>query len=151
MRVIDDRRALLIAIVLAIVMVPVQYFLFLYLGGAITFTLVDAIIGLGLKPHVSWLMRSANAVIWSGILGVLFGVPLGLAAKAHVVRYWFVFVIAATVAYAVLSLWSELGFGAALMTWGMPEYWLYFVGVLCFASAMPWIQRQLAWCACAAP
>jgi uncharacterized membrane protein YeaQ/YmgE (transglycosylase-associated protein family) len=151
MRFFDDRRGLLTAICLGLVFSPLQSLLFVTFGGAITTTLVDSIVGLGLKPHVYWLMRSANAVIWFALFGILFGVPLGLGVKAHVIRYWLVFVLAVTGANVVLSLWSEIGLGAVLVTWGLPEYWLYLVAVLCFASATPWVQRQFAAGASAAP
>ncbi len=151
MRALDERSALLTTVVLAIAYLPVQSFLFLKLGGVITGTVVKTILGLGLKAQVFWLMRSANSAIWFAILGILFGVPLSLAAKTHVVRYWFAFVIVAIALHVVLSLWSPLGLHAALMAWGIPEYWLYFVGVLCFASVTPWVQRQFTKSANAAP
>jgi hypothetical protein len=144
MRSPSNYLPLLVSIVLGVAFLHVQSFLLVELGGPITVTLVESIVHLGLKPHVSLLMRSSNAVIWFAISGIVFGIPLGGVAKTRILRYWLVFVAAASLTHGVLSYWSEFGLGTLLSTWALPEYWVYLLGVLCFASLTPWIQRRIA-------
>jgi hypothetical protein len=114
-------------------------------------SLVDSMLALGLKSHLSWLTPIFSAVVWSLIVGATLGIPLGLFVHGHILRYWLIYVAAASLFYALLAFWSEFGLSILLAEWGLPEYWLTMLAVLCFAWLSPRLQRRVLRTAGVAP
>jgi hypothetical protein len=113
--------------------------------------LVDSMLALGLKSHLSWLAPILSAVVWSLMVGATLGIPLGLFVQEHILRYWLIYVAAASLFYVLLAYWSEFGLSILLVEWGLPEYWLTMLAVLCFAWLSPRLQRRVLRTASVAP
>lgn len=80
------------------------------------------------------IVRVIDGVLWSAILGTLFGIPLGILARTKVVAVWVVFLIALLVVSIINSFRTEFGVGLVLLEWSIPETWLYVIAVLAFAQ-----------------
>jgi hypothetical protein len=75
-----------------------------------------------------------DGVLWSFILGALFGVPLGLISRSRVVAAWVGFLIAMLVVSIINSSRTQFGVGLVLLEWSIPETWLFAIAVLTFAQ-----------------
>jgi|1185.fasta_scaffold210019_1 hypothetical protein len=110
-------------------------------SGSLTVALAQAVTHLGSAGSVRLVVRSLNAIVWALALGVMFGIPLGLAARSYVIAYWFAFVASILITSAALALHSGAGLGILLLEWSFPETWINVVAVLCFAR---WAARLRA-------
>jgi hypothetical protein len=122
-------RSTLIAVLLGVFWLFLLPELYL-LGLRITVALMRVVYGAGFGPL---LVRVLNVAIWSLILGLLFGVPLALAARNQVFRHWLVFVASILIASAATAVWTEPGLGILAVEWTTPEVWAYLGGVLLVA------------------
>jgi hypothetical protein len=102
-------------------------------SGHVTVPLLQSAHHVGLDASARLVVRIIEAALWSVIFGALFGIPLGLIARAKVVRAWLVF-LASSLAFGLLDAhYSQLGIGIVPVAWSIPETWLYVVAVLAFA------------------
>jgi hypothetical protein len=76
---------------------------------------------------------------------------LGLFVQRRIIRYWLIYVAAASLLYILLAYWSEFGLSILLVEWGLPEYWLTMLAVLCFAWLGQRLQRRVLRTASVAP
>jgi hypothetical protein len=117
-------------------------------SGHVTVPLLQGAHHLGLDASAWLVVRMIDAALWSAIFGALFGFPLGLIARTRVVRAWSVF-LASLLAFGFLDAYrSQMGIGAVLVAWSIPETWLYVVAVLgvalCTARLMTHGHRRPA-------
>ena len=122
-------RSTLIAVLLGVLWLFLLPQLFV-VGLHITVALMQVVYGAGYGPL---LVRTLNIAIWSAMLGLVFGVPLSLAARDHVFRHWLVFVASILVASAATAVWTEPGLGILAVEWTTPEMWAYLGAVLLVA------------------
>ena len=108
---------------------------YLYVPGAwITVGLMQVAHDLGVGASAPPAIRIINAVLWSLILGLLFGVPLGLLVQRRLLYYWLLF-IATRLAIGITAIfWDRVEPGMLLLVWTTPETWAYSSGVLLFAA-----------------
>jgi len=85
------------------------------------------------RDHFHVLYRPLLAMICTGLIGIIFGVPFGILARRYTLSCWAAFVLA-VLASSAISHWAR---GPSWFTfadlWSIPEAWLYLVGVLLFA------------------
>lgn len=104
-------------------------------SGHMTIPLMWTAHELGLdRMSAGLIVRVIDGVLWSAILGTLFGIPLGILARTKVVAVWVVFLIALLVVSIINSFRTEFGVGLVLLEWSIPETWLYVIAVLAFAQ-----------------
>lgn len=82
---------------------------------------------------VQWILRVGDAVLCSAMLGALFGIPLGLVARARVITAWIAFLMAYVVICVISATRTPFGVGIVVLEWSFPETWLYVLAVLAFA------------------
>jgi hypothetical protein len=99
-------------------------------SGRVTVPLIRTLADLGIAENVPLAVRLLNAVIWALVLGVLFGVPLGLAVRKNLIAYWFVFVGSVLTVSAAIALHADSGLGILLLEWSLPETWIHIFAVL---------------------
>ncbi len=104
-------------------------------AGHIDIPVMESVFRLHLTPksHLDVLSRSVLAVLWTVVLGLVYGLPLGLLARRQALRYWFVFALSALVGSAVSAWLRGSGTPGFLGEWTLPEPWLWLVGALPFA------------------
>lgn len=126
-------RSLLVGAVLAVIWPFALTSLFAY-SGQVTIQLTQFAYELGLdRMSARLIVRGADAVLWSAILGALFGIPLGFLTRTKIFAGWVAF-LAALVAVSVFnSLRAQTGIRPVLLEWSVPETWLYVLAVLVFA------------------
>ena len=93
-----------------------------------------------------WILRIGDAVLCSAIMGALFGIPLGLVARARVITAWSAFLMAYMAICVVSATRTPFGVDIAFLEWSFPETWLYVLAVLAFAQlaarlAAKWSDR----------
>lgn len=101
----------------------------------VTIPTTQALLTLGISSaeQIHTLNRVIGSFVWSAALGFVFGLPFGLIVQKRVLFYWLIFV--GTALLVSLVLMKEMVFGSRgfIVTWSLPETWVYFFGVLCFA------------------
>ncbi|MCW2601757.1 MAG: hypothetical protein JWM02_3586 [Frankiales bacterium] len=127
-------RKALFAALLGVLLLPIARELFEH-SGAMTVWVGEMSLRLGARADMPSIVRTTNGVFWTILIGALFGIPLGVAVRHHVFRYWLVFVAAALAVELMMAVLSPpLGvhfFRAALM---LSEHCLYLMSVFFFAS-----------------
>ena len=140
-------RGLLVGAVLGVVW-PFALTSLLPFSGNVTIQLTQAAYELGLdRMSARLVVRGVDAVLWSAVLGALFGIPLGFLTRTRVLAAWVAFLVALVAVSAFNSYRARLGFRPVLLEWSIPETWLYVLGVLAFALCTarlmaPWQPRR---------
>jgi len=122
-------RSTLIAVLLGSIWPFILAQLFAF-SGRVTVPLIRTVADLGIAENVPLMARMLSAVIWALVLGILFGVPLGLAVRKNVIAYWLVFVASVLTVSAAIALHSGSGLGILLLEWSLPETWIHIFAVL---------------------
>lgn len=126
-------RGLLVGAVLGVVW-PFALMSLLPFSGNVTIQLTHAAYELGLgRMSARLIVRGADALLWSAILGALFGIPLGFLTRTRVLAGWVAFLIALVAVSVFNSYRARLGIRPLLLEWSIPETWLYVLAVLAFA------------------
>jgi hypothetical protein len=121
-------RGIVVGAVLGVIW-PFALTTLLAFSGNVTIQLTQAAYDLGLDRMSARLtVRGVDALLWSAILGALFGIPLGFVARTRVLAAWLAFLIALLLAGVVNS-----GIRPVLLEWRVPETWLYVLAVLAVA------------------
>ena len=127
-------RSLLVGALLGAVW-PFALTSLLAFSGHVTMPLIRTAHELGLDMMSARLIiRLIDGVLWSAILGALFGIPLGIFTRSKVVAVWVVFLIAFLIVSIINSFRTQFGVGLVLLEWSIPETWLYVLAVLAFAQ-----------------
>jgi hypothetical protein len=86
----------------------------------------------------------ASALSWALVVGMLFGVPLGLVVREHLFRFWALFVVAGAVTQFVWTLSTRFDPQIFVAEWSLPDLWLNLVAILVFASLVLLLRRRRA-------
>jgi hypothetical protein len=82
-----------------------------------------------------------SAVCWAVVVGLMFGVPFGLALRTQLFRYWLLFVVAGAASQLFAQLHAGLDFEFFVLEWSIPEVWLNLVAVLVIAYLVTLLFR----------
>ena len=128
------RRSLLVGALFGVVW-PFALTSLLAFSGHVTIPLIRTAYELGLDmTSARVIVRVMDAVLWSVILGGLFGIPLGLITRSNVVAAWVGFLIAILVVSIINSSRTQFGVGLVLLEWSIPETWVFAIAVLALAQ-----------------
>jgi hypothetical protein len=85
-----------------------------------------------------------SAVCWAIVVGLMFGVPLGLTLRTQLFRYWLLFVVAGAAAQLFVWLRADLDVGFFVLEWSLPEVWLNLAAVLAVAYLVAFLRQSHA-------
>jgi hypothetical protein len=126
-------RSMLVGALLGVIW-PFTLTTLLPFSGDVTIQLTQAAYELGFDRRSARLaVRAVDVVLWSAMLGALFGIPLGVLTRSKVFAAWVAFLAGVLAAGFFTSFRARLGIGPVLREWSIPETWLYVLAVLVFA------------------
>jgi hypothetical protein len=73
---------------------------------------------------------TANTVCWGAIVGLLFGLPLGLLVQRPLPGYWILFVIAGIASQILIAAATGNNPGWVFANWTVPSEWVNMLAIL---------------------
>ena len=124
-------RRVSVALVLGVAFQCVLDPLYRYGGGHITQLVFDIgkVLGLGEGTLRAFVLTAAPA-IEAALLGIVFGVPLGLLMSRNIVGYWLLFVSAVLTMQVLTIVMSGSPVGWLVAVWTFPITWLNMLAIL---------------------
>ncbi len=124
-------RSISVALALGVAFQFVLDALYRYGGGHITQLVFDSgkVLGLGEGTLRTFVLTAAPACE-AALLGILFGVPLGLLVSRHVIGHWLLFVSAVLAMQVLTIVMSGSPIGWLVAVWTFPMTWLNMLAIL---------------------
>ena len=114
-------------------------------GGQISLLSLAAAKQLGPPATVHSAFFVVSALCWALIVGLLFGVPFGLAfRKGQIFSFWLLFVAAGALAQFIAQLFASLDVRVLVDEWSLPDVWLNLVAILAIAYLIAALRQSHA-------